>query len=1374
MREEADVTQRFAIRDGRGHDRWLDRPLAVVDVPSSPANLERLRAAFAWHSSLLQNIVAIMPGNFHIRVLTQPLAAGGGEAACRLPAAAAAAALQRALAFLHAARERRLDFIDFSRFQVTADGTPRFAWSLAPQPFPSPSDLRSRFQAPGDPRGAEAGPGREGVDHLYRREDLASHRLLAPAAFGPGRGARARIRIHTRFPWQEEIVCDSLYHNLSDAETLLLHVDLGAAPLARRLAALCRCLEPDDVTALARDLRLFLKRSVFRGMVLLVRGAASREDAGLLQFLLEGEDLAGLTAVLFGGVGDCECDLEFNEDPPNALAPAWAPVAGDGGGPAELDAGERELLESLAAIGVPVPEAVARLLVPEGAKEDPLAGLRRRRLLREGRERGGLSTCLPDGSAAPPPGAALAALARIAGRCDWPYARLRCLLAGERPGELAAYLRLLAREHPGRIAPGPAADLLGGRLARGAEGEPALAPGIEVLIQGGCLEQAARLLSGLAAPLPAWARLRKAHLALRRRDYREMGRLLAGLSRPEEEWRDEWLYLNFMRLEKLARPATAAAYAARIVSPYYRGLALVQQSDRAIYSREFTAARARLQEARALLGAGGGRTEIAARSQEAKLLREEGRFAEAEALYKAIFVQSGEEGPEPCAAAAAVDLGNLYVEADDDFQAECWYRKAEQLYARAGHADGRMLVNANLAHVLLAKGDWLQAERLLEESLAWDEEKRLPAASGVDLLNRAGLEVLRLRDERALQLAERAEAAFRAARNRKGIGECAFLRLRAGGAPGACRSGLGADQRAVLAVLRRPAPALPADGGGELQRRLQVIASRRLRFEALRLLLRRHRRGEWLEAFRELAWELSPREKNYYYYEYWYMFFDLAPDGEALARREEFLAMHDFFARNRRAMPARLEELRQRCASGAMETGRFAEARLVEQRRHWRRPDDFFRGLFRELARAVPVDWLALSVHEQGRELFRFASGDSFRELGAEMLRRALAEPLEQDHDLAEVRRLYRSPERLVYPFAATRLLRWPLADGFFACLAIGSRDGALRFQDVRGRCRETFRFFALLFRDFLENEHRVGGKLDFIVGASEAVLELKRQIARVARVDFSLLIAGESGSGKELVARAVHQLSPRAQRPFVSVNAAAIPDTLLEAELFGYRRGAFSGAHENRVGLLEAANGGTLFLDEIADLPLGLQAKLLRALQEREIRRLGENRSLPIDVRVVSASNRDLEELVRGKLFRADLLYRLQDLVIRVPPLRERREDIPLLVGHFLRKHGHSGLDAARLEGLASRFRGDDFPGNVRELESRVKNLITFDPGLEAEPGSGRPPFSWRSARAEFERGLLLRVLAEQQGRRSRAAECLGISRMALFNLLKKHGIDA
>jgi transcriptional regulator with PAS, ATPase and Fis domain len=282
----------------------------------------------------------------------------------------------------------------------------------------------------------------------------------------------------------------------------------------------------------------------------------------------------------------------------------------------------------------------------------------------------------------------------------------------------------------------------------------------------------------------------------------------------------------------------------------------------------------------------------------------------------------------------------------------------------------------------------------------------------------------------------------------------------------------------------------------------------------------------------------------------------------------------------------------------------------------------------------------------------------------------------------------------------------------------------------------------------------------------------MKRMIAQVSKVDFSLLITGESGSGKELVAHAVHLLGSRADRPFISLNAAAIPDTLLEAELFGFRKGAFSGAAENRVGLLEAADRGTLFLDEIADLPLPLQAKLLRALQEKEFRRLGENRTVQVDVRLISASNKDLGELIRRNLFRADLFYRLQDLVLHIPPLRERREDIPLLIGHFLEKFGYSRQEPARLSALADLFRDDEFPGNVRELESKIKNLITFHPGLEILPPPGKAAFSLRSARQEFEKNLLRNALAESGWRRSQAAEKLGISRMALFNLLKKYGI--
>ncbi len=1296
------MPQRFTVKDRRAYDLWQKEDLALVTVPSTPENLERIHAIFGFQSNLLQNIVEFTPGNFQISVLTQPFSPSPADALSRLPPAAAHSARRRTLALIHAAREWRLDFIDFSRVQVLPAGGLRFAWSLEPKSPPSFSSVHALFRGKRPEAAAEfaaAPPPAAEADFLCRREDFACQRLLARSPRDLGAGANARIRIHTKFPWQETVARDNLFHNLNDAETLLLNVDLEDTTLGRRLAALCAVEDAgtENPAVLTREFRSFLKKSVFRESILMVRNLARREDDHLLRFLFESEDISGLTVILFGDPTSCECDLEFNEDPQNLMA--------------------------------------GRALLPPQPARLPEADEKEKRLL--------------------------------------------ACIAAERPAELASCLRELARAAPGRGVSRPAAERLCRYLEQAAPAGQVLPLGVEILIHGNFLEQADRVLAAIKGQAPPWACLKQAHLAMRRRQYRELGKRLAGMTRPGAEGRDEWLYLNFIYHEKLSLKIRAGEFAQKIRSPYYRNLALIQLSDRCIYNREFASARTQLAGALDYFAAGGrSREEIAARSQMAKLLREEGDREQAEILYKTIYVQAEAEGLPLSAAGAAVDLGNLYVEADDDFQAECWYRKASRLYGAERNRDGQMLVNANLVNVLLAKGDWLQADTLLRGIRAWDEEKNLLDSSAIDCLNWAGLEALRHHDENALQLVGSAEAIFRERGNRKGLGECAFLRARITGDPGgdfatAQDRWFSPDQLAVCSLLRLPAPA----GGGareaEMLGRLDAIASRKMRFEALRLLLKKHRRGEWLDRFMKMARELSPRVKNYFFYEYWHWFFELDSEAPPAARRDEFLAMHDFFALNQRSLSLKLTRWRQACAENARSLRLFDDARLVEQHRQWRLPADFFNSFWHEIGKAVPADWLVMDIHEKKRPLFRFASSDMFPELGDEMLRRARGASPDRNLDRKDVQRLCRSPERIFYPFASTQLLRWPIDGDILACLAIGSRDGALRFQDLGERCRETFRTFAQLFRNFLQNEYRIGEKLDFIVGSSQQVQSLKRLIAQVAKVDFSLLISGESGSGKELVARAVHLLGPRAGQPFISVNAAAIPDTLLEAELFGFRKGAFSGAGEQRVGLLEAADRGTLFLDEIADLPLALQAKLLRALQEKEIRRLGENRTIRIDVRLISASNRDLQELIRGKLFRADLFYRLQDLVIRIPPLRERREDIPQLIDHFLSKHGHPGLAPDKLAAIAERFRLEEFPGNVRELESKVKHLITFNPGLDLDPGPERAPFSWKSARENFSRDLLQRTLAQQRGSRKRTAETLGISRMALFNLLKKHGIS-
>ncbi|MFL5261123.1 MAG: sigma-54-dependent transcriptional regulator [Anaeromyxobacteraceae bacterium] len=314
-----------------------------------------------------------------------------------------------------------------------------------------------------------------------------------------------------------------------------------------------------------------------------------------------------------------------------------------------------------------------------------------------------------------------------------------------------------------------------------------------------------------------------------------------------------------------------------------------------------------------------------------------------------------------------------------------------------------------------------------------------------------------------------------------------------------------------------------------------------------------------------------------------------------------------------------------------------------------------------------------------------------------------------------------------------------------------------------------------------LRRDLREKYRLDNVVGRSEAMLQVYKTAARVALTDATVLIQGESGTGKELVARAIHTASPRAQRPFVAVDCGAIAEGVLESELFGHARGAFTGAQATRRGLFEEADLGTLFLDEIGDIGPNLQARLLRALQEGTIRRVGTNEPIAVDVRVVAATNKDLEEEVKAGRFREDLFYRLCVVTIRIPPLRERPEDIPLLAEHFAAKHG-------RAEGAAISAAARDllvayaWPGNVRELENVVARALALNPSgvvipedLPEHVRGARPaaaPFGGvatqdRPTLAELERRYAAQVLGETGGNKTRAAEILGIDRKTLYRLL-------
>ncbi len=311
--------------------------------------------------------------------------------------------------------------------------------------------------------------------------------------------------------------------------------------------------------------------------------------------------------------------------------------------------------------------------------------------------------------------------------------------------------------------------------------------------------------------------------------------------------------------------------------------------------------------------------------------------------------------------------------------------------------------------------------------------------------------------------------------------------------------------------------------------------------------------------------------------------------------------------------------------------------------------------------------------------------------------------------------------------------------------------------------------------RQYTDREH--------VVGNSSAMRKVIETLPAIAQTDASVVVYGESGTGKELIARTIHYFSRRASRPFVPVNCGALPENLLESELFGYKRGAFTDAHADTPGLVEEANTGTLFLDEVGEISTKVQVKLLRFLQEKEVKPLGSNKTLHVDVRIISATNRDLKQAIEEGAFREDLYYRLNIVPIRIPPLRERKEDIPLLANHFLRKFAKEhDKDMTEISPLAlQKLVGYNWPGNIRELENKIQQTVVVATADTIRPEDIDLPGEMRSFKeekskvvAEFERNYVAKLLSLHEGNITRASRAAGMDRKNFWQLMKKYKVSA
>jgi DNA-binding NtrC family response regulator len=433
---------------------------------------------------------------------------------------------------------------------------------------------------------------------------------------------------------------------------------------------------------------------------------------------------------------------------------------------------------------------------------------------------------------------------------------------------------------------------------------------------------------------------------------------------------------------------------------------------------------------------------------------------------------------------------------------------------------------------------------------------------------------------------------------------------------------------------------------------------------------------------------------------------------------------------------------------------------------------------------AVARELLVEVLTREGYRVRAAASGaEAIRAAESEVFDVALIDLRMPDVDglavLARIRALDPAPPVFILTaFAAIETTIEAIRQGAYDYLSKPFRVDEIKLA-VR-RVLETER----LVRENREFRQELRGRygVERLIGQSPEMVEIYRLVARVAALDTTVLIQGETGTGKELVARAIHYASPRAERPFVAIDCAALPESLFESELFGHERGAFTGAVGSRRGLLETADGSTCFLDEIGELPLGLQAKLLRVLQERVLRRVGGNEPIPVNLRLIAATNRDLRKRVEDGTFREDLYYRLNGVTIAVPPLRERGADIPLLAHEFMQRYAAAA--GKSLEGFAPEalalLSGYRWPGNVRELEHAVERAVALARSAVILPEDLPPEIRAETARApelpaprmtleEVKRWYVSAVLEETGGNKVRAADLLGIDRRTLYRILER-----
>lgn len=1258
--------------------------------------------------------------------------------------------------------------------------------------------------------------------YFYRFNEFASTLLSAYPIDELKSGSNIKIKINTAHPIQEKIVKLNLYKTHIAGDIFFLDVDGYSDSdnlpdvFSRVLSETLRSETQESTgTHGAADIigrfHRFLKKSPYRSVLILLHRLKSREDAEFLNYLLHSSGISNLVLIVFNtppGRDLIQFDLELKETPKNLLEDHLN-LHGSGKTIA-LDSEENQCLKILHALPFPIsndPASLAAIFSP--ARVRIVRDLIARNILKTAWGNLEPNTGLQGLNAVPSGDEEIKILEsyRRDGAFDTPHSfnlDLKYFLKTRKTSEVNRLLEEYLRKKTGQT-PGKIEELVSLNLPVLEDNPQSLRLAVEILLKEDLTDLAETVIHRNLTKDPVFLTLKQAHIFRLKKDHPQMYRLLKEIKgKIPGEFADEFYYLNYIYYEKTADVTNAHRYLEKIKSPLFIHLADIKKSDRYIYEGDMEKAEHLLEDAlRYLRDNGYGIDELEAGSQLAKVYRKKQLFDEAETLYKNIFITGEMKNFRLFSANVASDLGNLYHDRDDFSRAESWYQKALKIFQALKNKNGIIRVESNLAEIYKIKGDWQKTRKSLNTFLAYDKEQGLADAEAIDLFNIAHLEYLKHNETGARKFLEKANTLFQKKNNVGAIIESELFKAKLLFLfpPQNHEQNLYIDLRplekyrdqlshdwAILLTLFEIGN-LPSSYNKPFNRKvlnnIDLIQSRFLRFEIIALFILSGHKGKLdvpalLRRLRVLSKQLSNETRNYYYFQYYYVYFgwllETGESGIGHSEKDIFFDMYYFFLGNGRKLSPVMVEYKNRLDEKESENDVFRSAERVEGSVNWKIPTDFFDHLLTELRKAVPVHLAQLAIYENGEPVFHFSTETKFKEITGEIISKARYSLENLDLTHHDVKRSFKSNERAFYNFPGTKVLLWKLSDTLSGVLLLAFLEASCLEYDFSRRSPGLFKTFGTLIHNYYEKDFKVSKKLNWIIGDSPPMKELKKKIITVGKVPFSLLIRGESGTGKDLAARGVHLLSSRAGNPFVPVNAAAIPENLLEAELFGYKRGAFTGANENKTGLIETAGHGTLFLDEIADLPLNLQAKMLRVLQDNEIRRLGDTKTITVDFRLICATNKNLKALIREGRFREDLYFRIRDLTLDVPPLRERTGDIPLLVRYFLKKYKFSIENKSELQRITGYFENRPWAGNVRELESTVKRLITFYPDFEMEDEeeydlSAAGP-GLIAVRDHLEKTMVYRALKKNNWKKQKAADSLLISRQYLDTLMRKHEI--